>query len=51
MPQKKIKYAPVAIDDMDEIFSCISSDLSACPPSLYHINVVGTDTFAKCHSI
>lgn len=27
MPQKnKIKYAPVAIDDMDEIFSYISKD-------------------------
>ncbi|MCM3740358.1 type II toxin-antitoxin system RelE/ParE family toxin [Oceanobacillus luteolus] len=26
MPQKKIKYAPVAIDDMDEIFSYISED-------------------------
>ncbi|MFD1849114.1 type II toxin-antitoxin system RelE/ParE family toxin [Oceanobacillus bengalensis] len=26
MLQKKIKYAPVAVDDMDEIFSYISHD-------------------------
>ncbi|PWA09427.1 type II toxin-antitoxin system mRNA interferase toxin, RelE/StbE family [Pueribacillus theae] len=26
MPQKKIKYAPVAADDMDEIFSYISQE-------------------------
>jgi toxin ParE1/3/4 len=37
MPQKnKIKYTPIAVDDMDEIFSYISKD-----------NIVGAETLLK----
>ncbi|HAG09652.1 MAG TPA: type II toxin-antitoxin system mRNA interferase toxin, RelE/StbE family, partial [Desulfotomaculum sp.] len=37
MPQKyKIKYTPIAVDDMDEIFSYISKN-----------NIVGAETLLK----
>ena len=36
-PKNKIKYTPVAVDDMDEIFSYIAKDNAAAAESLLEI--------------
>lgn len=48
MPQKnKIKYTPVAVDDMDEIFSYISKDNVAAAEALLEKITAGISRLAE----